>query len=254
MNKLFEGKRAFVTGGGSGIGKACAMALAAEGCFVTVAGRTESTLEDVIAAIIEAGGSGQAVKCDVTVESMVRSAVDSAAGDEGRLDVAVNSAGYDGSSSVPTHEWTSEMVDEMLSTNARGTFLSMKYELGLMQQQGFGSVVNIGSGAGLLGVPGHAGYVASKHAGIGLTRSAALEYAAHGIRVNAVAPGLVDTPLLHTPTGAFFDYIPPLIANHPIGRIAQASEIADVVVWLASDKASYVTGVALPVDGGLTAA
>ena len=254
MTKLFEGKRAFVTGGGSGIGRACALALAVEGCFVTVAGRTESALESTVRAITDAGGSARAVKCDVTVESMVRAAVEAAAGEDGRLDVAVNSAGYDGSASLPTHEWTSDMVEEMLATNVRGTFLAMKYELDLMQRQGFGAVVNIGSGAGLLGVPGHSGYVASKHAGIGLTRSAALDYAAQGIRVNAVAPGLVDTPLLHAPSGEFFDYIPPLIANHPIGRIAQASEIADAVIWLASDKASYVTGVALPIDGGLSAA
>ncbi|MFD8717460.1 SDR family NAD(P)-dependent oxidoreductase [Streptomyces sp. NPDC059629] len=254
MNKLFEGKRAFVTGGGSGIGRASAMALAAEGCFVTVAGRTEESLEGTVRAITEIGGSAQAVKCDVTVESMVRSAVAAAAGDEGQLDVAVNSAGYDGSASLPTHEWTSEMVEDMLAANVRGTFLAMKYELELMNRQGSGAIVNIGSGAGLLGVPGHAGYVASKHAGIGLTRSAALDYAAKGIRVNAVAPGLVDTGLLHAPSGEFYDYILPLIANHPIGRIAQPSEIADAVVWLASDKSSFVTGVALPVDGGLSAA
>jgi NAD(P)-dependent dehydrogenase (short-subunit alcohol dehydrogenase family) len=122
-----------------------------------------------------------------------------------------------------------------------------------MHTQGFGAIVNIGSDAGLLGVPGHSGYVASKHAGIGLTRSAALEYAAEGIRVNAVCPALVDTPLIHQPSGELFDYIKPLIAAHPIGRIAQPSEIAEAVVWLCSDKASYVTGVALSVDGGYSA-
>jgi NAD(P)-dependent dehydrogenase (short-subunit alcohol dehydrogenase family) len=178
MDKLFEGTRAFVTGGGTGIGRACALALAAEGCFVTVAGRTESTLEDTVGSIVEAGGAAQAVKCDVTVESLVTAAVEAAAGPDRRLDVAVNSAGYDGASDMPTNEWTGEMLEEMLSANVRGTFLAMKYELDLMQQQGFGSIVNIGSGAGLLGVPGHSGYVASKHAGVGLTRSAALEYAA----------------------------------------------------------------------------
>jgi NAD(P)-dependent dehydrogenase (short-subunit alcohol dehydrogenase family) len=255
MDKLTEGKkRAFVTGGGTGIGRASAMALAAEGYFVTVAGRTESTLNETVRLITEAGGSAQAVKADVTVESMVQAAVVAAAGDEGRLDVAVNSAGYDGSAALPTSEWTSKMLDEMLASNVRGTFLAMKYELEVMQQQGFGAIVNIGSGAGLLGVPGHSGYVASKHAGIGLTRSAALEYAAKGIRVNAVAPGLVDTPLIHDSSGKLYDYIKPLIAAHPIGRIARPEEIADAVVWLASEKASYVTGVALPIDGGLTAA
>jgi NAD(P)-dependent dehydrogenase (short-subunit alcohol dehydrogenase family) len=253
MNKLFERKRAFVTGGGSGIGRACAVALAAEGCHVTVAGRTESALRETVDLIEQSGGSAQAMKCDVTIESMVRGAVEFAAGDEGRLDVAVNSAGYDGSAEQPIVEWTNEMLDEMLATNVRGTFLAMKSEIDLMQRQGFGSVVNIGSGAGLLGVPGHSGYVASKHAGIGLMRSAALEYAAQGIRVNAVCPALVDTPLIHDASGQMYEYIEPLIAAHPIGRIAQPSEIADAVVWLSSDKASYVTGVALPVDGGYTA-
>ena len=215
MDKLTEEKkRAFVTGGGTGIGRASAMALAAEGYFVTIAGRTESTLNETVRLITEAGGSAQAVKADVTVESMVQAAVVAAAGDEGRLDVAVNSAGYDGSAALPTSEWTSEMLDEMLASNVRGTFLAMKYELEVMQQQGFGAIVNIGSGAGLLGVPGHSGYVASKHAGIGLTRSAALEYAAKGIRVNAVAPGLVDTPLIHDSSGKLYDYIKPLIAAH----------------------------------------
>jgi NAD(P)-dependent dehydrogenase (short-subunit alcohol dehydrogenase family) len=254
MGKLFEGKRAFVTGGGSGIGRACALALAAEGCFVTVAGRTQSTLTDTVRSIVEAGGSAQAVTCDVTDDALVQSAVRAAAGDERRVDIAVNSAGYDGSAAMPTDEWTGEMLDEMLTTNARGTFLPMKYELEVMRRQGSGAIVNIGSGAGLLGVPGHSGYVASKHAGIGLTRSAALEYAAQGIRVNAVAPGLVDTPLIRDSSGELYDYIQPLIASHPIGRVAQPEEIADAVVWLASEKASYVTGVALPIDGGYTAA
>jgi NAD(P)-dependent dehydrogenase (short-subunit alcohol dehydrogenase family) len=251
---MFEGKRAFVTGGGTGIGRACALALAAEGCFVTVAGRTQRTLDETVRAIVAAGGSAQAVRCDVTVEAMVQAAVAVAAGDEGQLDIAVNSAGFDGSGSMLSGEWTGEMLDEMLAVNVRGTFLPMKYELDVMHRQGSGAIVNIGSGAGLLGVPGHSGYVASKHAGIGLTRSAALEYAAEGIRVNAVAPGLVDTPLIHDASGELFDYIKPLIANHPIGRIAQPEEIADAVVWLASPRASYVTGVALPIDGGLTAA
>src|ERR1700730_17949813 len=136
MEKLFRGKRAFVTGGGSGIGRACALALAAEGCFVTVAGRTEDTLHDTVRLAVEAGGSANAGRCDVTVEPMVRSAVSAAANEGGRLDVAVNSAGYDGSAALPTDEWTSEMLDEMLASNVRGTFLPMKHELELMRRQG----------------------------------------------------------------------------------------------------------------------
>jgi NAD(P)-dependent dehydrogenase (short-subunit alcohol dehydrogenase family) len=254
MEKLFHGKRAFVTGTSSGIGRACAIALAAEGCFVTVAGRTEDPLLDAVRLAVEAGGSTQAVRCDVTVEPMVRSAVAAAADEGDRLDVAVNSAGYDGSAALPTDEWTSEMLDEMLASNVRGTFLPMKYELELMRRQGFGTIVNVGSDAGLLGVPGHSGYVASKHAGIALTRSAALEDAAQGIRVNGVTPGLVDTPLIHDASAELYDYIKPLIAAHPIGRIAHPQEIADAVVWRASEKASHVTGVELPIAGGYSAA
>ena len=190
--------------------------------------------------IEKSGGSAQLVICDITDESTVHAAVRTAAGDEGHLDVAVNSAGCDGEVAAPTADWTGDMLDEMLSSNVRGTFLSMKYELAQMRDQGFGAIVNVGSDAGLLGV--HSGYVASKHAGIGLTRSAALEYAAEGIRVNAVRPALVDTPLIHDSDGNLFDYIKPLIAAHPLGRIAQAAEIADAIVWMCSDKSSYVTG------------
>jgi NAD(P)-dependent dehydrogenase (short-subunit alcohol dehydrogenase family) len=251
---MFAGKRAFVTGGGTGIGRACALALAAEGCFVTVAGRTEHTLDETVRLISEGGEPAQAVPSDVTIEAMVQSAVAAAVGDEDRLDVAVNSAGYDGAASMPSSEWTSEMLDQMLVTNVRGTFLPMKSELEVMERQGSGAIVNIGSGAGLLRVPGHSGYAASKHAGIGLTRSAALEYASEGIRVNAVAPGRVDTPLIHDDSGELFDYIKPLIAKSPDRPDRPAGGDRRRVVWLASPRASYVTGVALPIDGGLTAA
>ena len=140
-----------------------------------------------------------------------------------------------------------ELFERIVHVNLKGPYLTCRAVIPHMLRDGGGAIVNIGSGAGLLGVPGHSGYVASKHAGIGLTRSAALEFAAKGIRVNAVCPGLVDTPLIHDPsTGELYDYITPLIAAHPIGRIAHASEVADAVVWLASSKASYVTGVALP--------
>jgi NAD(P)-dependent dehydrogenase (short-subunit alcohol dehydrogenase family) len=153
----------------------------------------------------------------------------------------------------PLIDYPVERLELMLATNVRGMFLSMKYELEIMSRQGFGSIVNISSGTGLTGVPGYSGYVASKHAEIGLTRSAALDYADRGVRVNAVCPGLVNTPLI----AAMFTENPTMhqqfVASHPLGRIAEPQEVADAIVWLATNKSSYVTGVALPVDGGYIA-
>jgi NAD(P)-dependent dehydrogenase (short-subunit alcohol dehydrogenase family) len=139
MTPLFDGKRALVTGGGTGIGRATALALAAQGCFVTVAGRTDTTLQHTVELIENACGSAQLVICDVTDETAVHAAVHAAAGDQGHLDVAVHSAGYDGQAAAPTADWTDDMLDQMLTTNVRGTFLPMKYELAWMRDQGFSS-------------------------------------------------------------------------------------------------------------------
>jgi NAD(P)-dependent dehydrogenase (short-subunit alcohol dehydrogenase family) len=141
----------------------------------------------------------------------------------------------------------------MLATNVRGMFLSMKYELEIMAKQGFGSIVNISSGAGLTGVPGYSGYVASKHAEIGLTKAAALDYADRNVRVNAVCPGLVNTPLIADMVSENPAMHEQLVASHPLGRIAESEEVADAIMYLATSKSSYVTGIALPVDGGYLA-
>lgn len=253
MNKQFEGKSAFITGGGTGIGRATALALAAEGCAVTVAGRTARTLEETVGEIEAAGGRARYAICDVADETAVANAVKSAAGRTGRLDFAVNSAGVDGEGPETTIDYPMDKFDRMMATNVRGVFLSMKHELLQMQAQGFGSIINISSGAGLTGVPGYAAYSASKWAEIGMTKSAAIEYAKHGIRINAICPGLVDTPLWQQSAAADEENANRLIGAHPIGRIAQASEIADAIVWLCSDKSSYLVGAALPLDGGYTA-
>jgi NAD(P)-dependent dehydrogenase (short-subunit alcohol dehydrogenase family) len=245
---------ALVTGGGTGIGRAGALALAAAGYEVTVAGRTAATLEQTVKIITNAGGTAKYVIADVHDETAVRHAVEVAAGESGRLDVAVNSAGVDGGNdSHPLIDYPLETLELMLATNVRGMFLSMKYELELMSRQGFGSIVNISSGAGLAGVPGYSGYVASKHAEIGLTKSAALDYANRNVRVNAVCPGLVNTPLIAdmiTENPAMHER---LVASHPLGRIAEPEEVADAIIYLATAKSSYVTGIALPVDGGYLA-
>jgi NAD(P)-dependent dehydrogenase (short-subunit alcohol dehydrogenase family) len=250
----FAGKNALITGGGTGIGRAAALALAAEGCTVTVAGRTQATLEQTVKLVAEVGGTARYVIADVHDEEAVRRAAEVAAGDSGRLDLAVNSADVDGGNdSRPAADYPAQILDLMLDTNVRGMFLSMKHELKLMAAQGSGSIVNISSGAGLVGVRGYSGYVASKHAEIGLTKSTALDYAHLGIRVNAVCPGLVNTPLVAEMIHENPALHEELSAAHPLGRIAEPEEIADAIVWLCSGKSSYVTGVALPVDGGYTA-
>ena len=250
----FDGAYALVTGGGSGIGRAAAIALAAQGCTVTVAGRTAATLKETVELITDAGGTARYAVADVHDEDTVEQAVKAAASPEGQLHVAVNSAGVDGGNSASAlADYPVETLDLMLATNVRGMFFSLKHELARMVPYSTGAIVNISSGAGLVGVGGYAGYVASKHAEIGLTRSAALDYAGAGIRVNAVCPGLVDTPLV----AGMVDENPALHAQlaaaHPLGRIAEPEEIADAVVWLCSERSSYVTGIALPVDGGYTA-
>lgn len=253
MSRQFIGKVAFITGGGTGIGRAAALALAAEGCTVTVAGRTERTLKGTVREIQDTGGSARHAICDVADEDAVTAAVKTAIGDSGRLDFAINSAGVDGEGPELTTDYPMDKFDRMMATNVRGVFLSMKHELLQMQKQGFGAIVNIASGAGLIGVPGYAAYSASKWAEIGMTKSAALEYAKHGIRINAVCPGLVDTPLWAQSAAADKENADRLIAAHPIGRIAKPEEIADAIVWLCSERSSYLVGTALPLDGGYTA-
>jgi NAD(P)-dependent dehydrogenase (short-subunit alcohol dehydrogenase family) len=246
MTWQFAGKTAFVTGGGSGIGRASALALAADGALVTVAGRTADTLKETVRLIEAAGGSARYVVADVTDEAQIEHAVQDATAGTGRLDIALNNAGYDGEYQL-TKDYSSQLLDRMIALNVRGMFLSMKHELQYMTAQGSGVIVNMSSGAGLIGVPGFSGYTATKAAEIAMTKSSALEVADQGIRINAVCPGLVDTPLI---ADLDPDYRASLGASHPLGRIARAEEIADAVVWLASDRSSFVTGIALPVDGG----
>jgi NAD(P)-dependent dehydrogenase (short-subunit alcohol dehydrogenase family) len=253
MSRHFSRKTAFVTGGGSGIGRAAALALAAEGFTVTVAGRTKETLDETVRQIKAADGSARFAICDVADETAVMAALKVAIGHSNHLDCAVNCAGIDGEAPAMTADYPLDSFDRMIATNVRGMFVSMKHELAQMQSQGFGSIVNISSGAGLVGVAGFAAYSASKWAEVGMTKSAALEYAKHGIRINAICPGLVDTPLWAATASADPESAERIIQAHPIGRIATADEIAAAIVWLCSDQSSYVVGAALPLDGGYTA-
>jgi NAD(P)-dependent dehydrogenase (short-subunit alcohol dehydrogenase family) len=247
----FSGLRAFVTGGGTGIGRASALKLAQQGAYVTVGGRTQATLHETVEEIRALGGDGQAVICDVSDEESVIRAVAAAGGTEERLDVAVNSAGVSGGDALhPLADYDTAQFDHMIAVDLRGTFLSMKYELRLMVRKSTGVIVNVGSGTSLVGVAGFAGYVAAKHGAAGLTKAAALDYGGMGIRINTVAAGLVETPLVAT--GRSPEVMAARIAQHPLGRIAQPQEIADAVVWLCSQQSSFVTGAIVPVDGGYT--
>jgi NAD(P)-dependent dehydrogenase (short-subunit alcohol dehydrogenase family) len=247
----FDGLRAFVTGGGSGIGQNTAVTLARLGAYVTVAGRTRRSLDETLEAIHTAGGQGQAVICDVSDEESVVRASAAAGGEHGQLDIAVNSAGVSGGDTLrPLAEYDTAQFDRIMAVDLRGSFLSMKYELALMARRGSGTIVNVGSGTSLVGVPGFAGYVAAKHGLAGLTKAAALDYGAMGIRVNTVAAGLVETPLVAT--GRSPEVMAARIAQHPIGRIGRPQEIADAIVWLCSARSSFVTGAVIPVDGGYT--
>jgi NAD(P)-dependent dehydrogenase (short-subunit alcohol dehydrogenase family) len=247
---MTDQKVAIVTGGNSGIGRATAIALAREGAKVTVAARRASEGEETVRLIKEAGSDAIFVKTDVAIENDVRSLVEKTVDAYDRLDYAFNNAGI-GEKMTPLVEQTAEKFDQIMNTNVRGTWLSMKYEIPEMIKNGGGAIVNTSSGAGLVGFPQMSVYVASKHAVLGLTKSAALEYAKSGIRINAIAPGGVETDMLMQTVGDDHQFLETFKSMHPIGRIGRPEEIANAVVWLLSDKASFVLGHTLLVDGGI---
>ena len=247
---MTDQKVAIVTGGNSGIGRATAIALAREGAKVTVAARRASEGEETVRLVKEAGSDAIFVKTDVAIENDVRSLVEKTVETFGRLDYAVNNAGI-GEKMTPLVEQTSEKFDQIMNTNVRGVWLSMKYEIPMMIKNGGGAIVNTSSGAGLVGFPQMPVYIASKHAVLGLTKSAALEYAKSGIRINAIAPGGVETDMLMQTVGDDHQFLETFRSMHPIGRIGRPEEIANTIVWLLSDKASFVLGHTLLVDGGI---
>ena len=252
MPPLLSAKVVLVTGGGSGIGQATALTMAREGASVVIADRDEAAGAATLEMITGQGGRGLAITVDTSeargIETLVRRTVNCF----GRLDCAVNNAAVRGPV-VLTAEHTEENWDRIVSTNLKSVWLCMKFEIGQMLRQDGGAIVNIASNFGLVGSPGRSAYSASKHGVIGLTKAAALEYARRNIRVNAVCPGPTRTPFMESMLREQPEILPALEAAQPIGRVAHSSEIAEAVVWLCSDRASFVSGATLPVDGGFVA-
>ena len=249
MISQLYGKVALVTGASSGIGRATAIAFARAGAKIVAASRRSVEGEETVRRILEVGGEAIFVKTDVSnaveVEALVNKTVDI----YGRLDYACNNAGIGGTSSLIT-DLSEEDWDCLVDVNLKGTWLCLKYELKAMLKQGCGAIVNVASVSGVVGFAGCAAYAATKGGIIALTRAAAIEYAKSGIRINVVSPGAIETNILATlPT----DLIAQIPAAHPIGRIGKPEEIAESMVWLCSDAASFVTGHNMMIDGGYTA-
>jgi NAD(P)-dependent dehydrogenase (short-subunit alcohol dehydrogenase family) len=252
MEKMFETKVVFVTGGSFGIGRATAVAFAQRGARVVVADWIEDENQETLNQIKQEGSEGIFVKCDVSKSQDVSAAIEKCLAVYGRLDFAFNNAGIEGLHGI-THECTEENWDKTVSVNLKGIWLCMKMELPHMLRNGRGVIVNCASVAGLSGFIGLPAYVATKHGVVGLTKTAALEYAKQGIRVNAVCPGVIHTEMVDRITGKDKEVEKQYIQMEPVGRMGKPEEVAESVVWLCSDASSFVTGVALPVDGGFSA-
>ena len=242
-----EGKVAMVTGAGSGIGRATAVALAREGAAVMCADLNLGGARETVETIEAAGGQAVAREINVRAEGSVRDALEATAGELGALHILVNNAGIGGRD----HTW-----DDLIEVNLNGVYYGLKHGAPLIEAFGGGSIVSLSSILGLIGIPGAnddgTGYTASKHGVVGLTRAYALQYAPRGVRVNCVNPGFVETPLT-APLWDDPDRLENTTARHPIGRLGQPEEIANAILFLVSEEASFITGIALPVDGGYTA-
>jgi NAD(P)-dependent dehydrogenase (short-subunit alcohol dehydrogenase family) len=251
MNFSFENKVALVTGAASGMGLAAARAFAEAGAAVALADFREDAVRSAAEELVTAGLKALAIRCDVTDEAQVAAMVEQTVAAFGRLDAAFNNAGVQ-SPVAETADASGYEFDRVISINLRGVWNCMKYELRRMREQGSGAIVNNSSIGGLIGIAGRAMYHASKHGVIGLTKSAALEYASRGIRINAVCPGTIDTPMVTDMLAKEPEAMKDILRDQPIGRLGRPEEIAAAVLWLCSPGASFVIGHALVVDGGYT--
>lgn len=250
--QTFSGKSVLLTGAAAGIGRAAALAFAREGARVAVCDIDAANGEQTVAMIAEAGGEAFFMQADISQAAQVEDLIDRVVATYGRLDCAFNNAGIE-IEHLPMAESDEMTFDRIMNVNVKGVWLCMKHEIRQMLKQGGGSIVNTASVAGLVGAPMQGIYAASKHAVVGLTKTAAVEYAKAGIRINAVCPGVVRTPMLERALEREPRREKIMVKAHPIGRFGEAEEIANAVLWLLSDSASFVTGHQLAVDGGLTA-
>jgi NAD(P)-dependent dehydrogenase (short-subunit alcohol dehydrogenase family) len=251
MSLLLEGKVVIVTGAGRGIGEATAFALAKSGALLALADIDETAVYNTAKQIERNGGKAIAVKTDVTRESDVEALVNKTVAAFGRLDGAFNNAGVE-QRNTPLHELSEDNWNLVLDINLKGVFFCLKHQIAAMLKTGGGAIVNTSSSLGRVAIPNAAEYCASKGGVLGLTKGAAIDYGASGIRVNAVLPGVIRTPMIDTlvTQPEFANLLPSLEARHPIGRLGKPEEIGDAVVWLLSDRSSFVTGSEIPVDGG----
>lgn len=248
----FKDKVVLVTGGGGDIGRAAAVAFAKAGAVVAVTDISRAAGEETVVRIGAQGGKAFFIHADVGRAADVKNLVDEVVKTHGRLDCAFNNAGIE-EEHMRLAECSEETFDRIMNVNVKGVWLCMKHQLAQMHAQGSGAIVNTASVAGLVGAPKMAAYSASKHAVVGLTKSAAIEYGRRGIRVNAVCPGIIRTAMYERAVQADPQVEKFAVAAHPIGRLGRSEEVAAVVLWLCSDAASFVTGHAHTVDGGLTA-